>query len=396
MARKRRTKGEGSIFESPAGSGIWYAQITLDDGKQIKRKGPSQKQAREQLKELNKLKEQQVDLGAKQPSLWEWWQLWLDEFAPKLKPQIYDDYLSIGRTHVSTHRIGKKKLIDLTFGDVQGWVNQLAKKLAPRTVRNAHSCLRRALKVAMLKGYIGRNVAVGIDLPSPGEVDKDDFKVNPLTFDQATAFLESVADSRYHALYQLAIGIGARQGELLGLTWDCVDLDKGTVTFRQNLVRGRPRGEKGTPLRWMLLPPKTASAERTITLGDDLRAVLRAHKATQAAERLKGGAEWRERDPFRNRGGLVFTTDEGRPVHSSVLLTNLRRALARLSLPAIRFHDLRHTCASLMIDLKYQIVAISKILGHANPGITMKIYAHALEDSMAEAVAGLSARLRRG
>lgn len=395
MARRnsRRTKGEGSIFESPKGSGIWYAQITLDGGKQVSRRGPSQKEARERLRELNKLKEAQVDLGARQPTLWEWWQVWLDEFATKLKPHIIDDYRSIGRVHVSKHKIGGKRLIALTHADVQGWVNSLSRQgLAPYTVRNAYSCLRRALKVAERNRYVERNVATGVSLPEREGVEEK--TITPLTFEQAQGFLASVASDRYAVLYRLAINLGSRQGELLGLTWDCVDFEAGTLTIKQTLQRVRARGVKGAPLGWALLTPKTKAATRTLTLSPDLLAHLRAHKAAQAAERLRGGAEFRERDPFRDRGGLVFTTDRGAPIYGGGLLSQFKKALAAAGLPVIRFHDLRHTAASLMIALKYQIVAISKILGHANPNITMKIYAHALEQDIAEAVAGLSERLR--
>jgi integrase len=396
MAR-RRTKGEGSLFDSPKGSGIWFAQVTLPDGKQVQRKGPSQKQAQAKLKELLKLLGNDVNLGEKDPTLWAWWQLWLDHFASNLKPHIREDYRGIGRRYVEGTKLGKTRLRALTFAAVQAWVNELGKSLKPQTVKNAHARLRKALNVAKRKGYVDRNVAEGVELPSAGQIEAADLMaIQPYTFDQAVALLTTLAGNRWLALYRLAINLGLRQAELLGLTWDCVDLEKGTITVQQQLRRVAEAGAaKGSAKTWQLLPPKTTAAKRTLRLDPALVDVLRLHRKNLLEERLLHGKDWQARDPWqKKRGGLVFVTETGAPIHGSDLLQHFHRWAKKAGTPLVRFHDLRHTAATLMIADGRSIPAVSKVLGHANPGITLRIYAHAHEDAQAEAIGGLSKKLR--
>jgi integrase len=389
----RRTRGEGSIYDKPKGSGIYYAEVVLPDGRQIRRKGGTAQQAREKLKELNALKAAGI-LGNKQPTLAEWWSIWLDHFASNLKSNIKDDYRSIGARYVIGKPIGKKRLIDLTAAEVQGWVNALgARGLAAQTVRNAHARLRKALKVAQRHGYVERNAAVGIEMPAAAD-DGDETPAQQVwTFDTSMTYLELLEANRWVALYRLAINLGIRQAELIGLTWDMVDLERGTLKINQQLRRVRD----GEAKVWKLMPVKTKSGRRTLKLDADLVDVLRAHKINQAEERVLLGKAFQDRDPwYKARGGLVFVTETGAPIHGSDLLQHFRRWTKKAGLPDIRFHDLRHTAATLMLESGYPIPSVSKILGHANPSITMRIYAHALEDSKAETIAGLSRRLRRG
>lgn len=394
---KRRTRGEGSIFESPKGSGDWFAQITLDDGRQVQRKVSSPKEARAKLKELHNLAASTVTaLTEKQPTLAQWWPIWLDHFAGNLKPHIREDYRGIGRRYVDDHAIGRRKLIDITFAEVQAWVNSLAKRLKPQTVRNAHARLHKAFEVARRKGYVDRNPADGVELPSMASVELEDRnEINPYTFEQARRLLAALEGNRMRALYALAINLGLRQGELLGLTWDAVDLDRGELKITHQLKRVAPAGaEKGAAKTWMLLPVKTKAGRRTISITNEhVIAVLKAHRTNLYEERLVHGKTFQERDPFRKHGGLVFVTETGAPFHGSDVLQHFHRWAKKAEVPEIRFHDLRHTAATLMLADGRSLPAVSKVLGHATVAITMAIYAHALEDSKSEAVAGLSQRL---
>lgn len=395
----RRTAGEGSLFDSPKGSGIWYAQVTLPNGTQRKRKGPSLKEAKAKLKELQRLVEGRVDLSAKQPTLAEWCRIYLAEYTPNLRANIREDYRGIFRRYVDDATLGKTRLKDLTHAAIQGWVNDLSRRgLSPSTVRNAFGRVKKALAVAKRQGYLASNPAVDVALPSRtgGDIEAEDREIHPYSFAQSIALLQTVEGNRWAALYELAVTLGLRQAELLGLTWDCVDLARGTLTIKQQLRRVRPEGQTTGPKEWRLLPPKTPRAKRTLTLSAELIAALRAHRKNLLEERLLHGADWQARDPFKSRGGLLFVTEEGAPIHASNLVQHFHRRARWAELPQIRFHDLRHTAATLMLADGVQMVAVSTILGHANPGITMKIYAHALEDATADAVAGLSKRLRRG
>lgn len=400
----RRTKNEGSLFQSPRNSGIWFAQITLPDGKQVQRKGPSLKQAQAKLKELQKLALADVNLGEEDPTLWAWWQLWLEHFAGNLKPHIRDDYRGIGRRYVETgpcvakgKPLGTLRLRALKFAHCQAWVNELAKTLKPQTVRNAHARLRKALAVAVRKGYIATNPAEGVELPKVEAIEAEDrTQIRPYTFEQARALLATLAGNRWLLLYRLAITLGMRQAELLGLTWDCVDLEQGTITIRQQLRRVASAAAKpGEPKAWQLLPPKTDAAKRVLRMRDPaLLDAVRLHRRNLLEERLLHGKDWQARDPWlKSRGGLVFVTETGAPIHGSDLLQHFHRWAKKAGVPIVRFHDLRHTAATLMLADRVPIPAVSKILGHANVAITMSIYAHALEESQTDAIDGLSRKL---
>jgi integrase len=389
MARKQRTRranGEGSTFQDAAG--VWHTQFSLPDGRRVRRRAKSQAEAREKLRQLQREHAAGVLLGKKQPTVSEWCAIWLAEFATNLRPNIREQYRGIVKAHIDSAPLGKRQLDKLTPADVQRWVNELKGKAAPKTVRNAHARLRKALAVAEQQGYISRNVAAGIQLPP-----SSDAEIQPLDFTQARALLVAFADHRLYALYRLALGLGMRQAELLGLTWDCIDLSAKTLTVKQQLRR--VPSSTGCKV-FVLQPTKTKAGTRTLALDADLIAVLRAHRANQAEEYLLLGERYR--DPFvSERGGLVFTTETGGPLFGGLVVRPFKAALKRIGLPgSTRFHDLRHTAATLMLADGVPLVTVSKVLGHSSPAITASIYAHALDENKASAIASLSARLRIG
>jgi integrase len=199
------------------------------------------------------------------------------------------------------------------------------------------------------------------------------------------ALLVVLKGYRWEALYWLALNLGMRQGELLGLTWEALNLDAGTLRVSQQLQRIKhPDGGK----MFILQTTKTKAGERVLQLDFELVALLREHQRVQAEEAALRGASW------KNRLGLIFVTDTGAPIHFSDLVKQFKSALKKAGVPAIRFHDLRHTAATLMLADGIPLVTVSKILGHSSPAITAVIYAHALDDQKASAIAGLGRRLR--
>lgn len=396
----RRIKGEGSIFEYPKGSGIWFAQITLATGQQVKRRGKTgtSQEALDLLNELRALNRADVDLAAKQPTLWQWWEIWLDQYALKLTQNMREEYRGIGRRYIQGKAIGRRRLIELTYAEVQAWANTLAKRLAPKTVHNAAARLKTCLDVALKRKYIDKNVADDLELPSITHSGDDFVDQNPYSFRQASAFLSALVGNRMYALYRIAINLGLRQAEILALCEDSIDWQAGTLKVTHQLKRiTAPNAAKGAKKEWGLVALKTKNAKRTIQLDDDLLAVLKFHRKSLNEERLLHGRTFQDQDPFRKkRGGLLFVTETGAPYHGSLLLQHFHRWAAKADVPLVRFHDLRHTAATLMLSDGVPVTTVSGILGHANAGITMKIYAHALDDSKATAVAGLSRRLREG
>lgn len=382
---KGRTNGEGTIYEYPKGAGIWYAEILLPNGSRRKRRVASQRAAREKLKQLQTEFAQGINLAAQQPTVTEWCTTWLTTFATHLKPNIRDNYHGVIMRYIERAPIGARRLDKLTPAEVQAWVNDLATKVKPKTVQNAHARLHKALAVAVRNNYIARNVASGIALPP---VTKPDIHI--LDVQQVQSLLGVVADHRWYALYRLAVNLGMRQGELFGLTWPAINFQAGTLRIHQQLQRARQDGRVDAPREFILQATKTAAGERTLTLDADLLDVLRAHKQNQDEERQIRGEKWRDL-----WGTLVFTSETGGPIHTSCLLDHFRTALQQAKLPAIRFHDLRHTAATLLLANNVPLVTVSKILGHSSPAITATIYAHALDESKAGAIAGLSQQLRR-
>ncbi|GAB4446851.1 MAG: site-specific integrase [Chloroflexi bacterium OHK40] len=313
----------------------------------------------------------------------DWCVTWLTTFATNLKPNVRDDYHGVVRRYITGSTLGKRRLDKLTPAEVQAWVNDLTTRIEPKTVRNAHARLHKALEVAVKNNYVPRNVASSTELPSVPKTD-----IQPLNFEQVQKLLDTVEGHRWAALYRLAVNLGMREAELFGLTWPAIDFERGTLRIFQQLRRARL--EKGAAREFILQTTKTKAGERTLRLDEDLLEVLREHKLNQDEERALLGDKWR--DPW---GKLVFTTETGGPIHISCLLDHFRQVLKKAELSEIRFHDLRHTAATLMLANGVPLVTVSKILGHSSPAVTAQIYAHALDESKSVAIAGLSQKLRR-
>lgn len=380
---KGRANGEGSIFEYPKGSGRWHAEITLPDGSAKRVRASSQRLAREKLRQMVADLERGVDLSKRQPTVAEWCELWLAEFSPNLKVNVRADYRGVVRRYITDAPLGRRQLDKLMPAEVQAWVNDLSTRLSAQTVRNAHARLHKALAVAVKQGYLARNVAETTELPS--------VRTPPpivWNFDQARTFLAHLEGHRLYALYRLALNLGMRQAELLGMTWDAVSFEESTLhIFRQ--LRRVPGQEEGSSKVFALQTTKTKAGERTLQLDDDLIDVLRAHRKNQLEERLLLGPTWKD------AMGLVFVTETGAPFHGTEIVQHFKRLVKKLGLPQIRFHDLRHTAATLMLMRGVPLVTVSKILGHSTPAITATIYAHTLDDAKSTAIAGLSRDLRR-
>lgn len=379
---KGRANGEGSVYEY---GGCWWAQATLPNGKPTRRRAKTQREAREKLKALLAALERGVSLSIAQPTVSEWCATWLEKYCAKLKPNIREDYRGIVKRYIDAEPVGRVRLNKLTPAQVQDWCDELLKRVSAQTVRNAHARLHKACKEAVKRRYRADNPCEGTDLP-----EVRGRAITPLAFHQAAALLTKAEAHRWYLLYRLALNLGLRQGELLGLTWDAIDFTAGTLRVHQQLRRV-PAPESGK--MFTLQPVKTKAGERTLTLDDDLVAELRAYRKTYLEERVFMGPRWR--DPFTKQGGLVFTSESGSPIHASNLIDHFNGLLAAAELPKVRFHDLRHTAATLMLDDRVPLVTVSKILGHSSPAVTANIYAHALDTSKASAIAGLSARLRR-
>jgi integrase len=267
-------------------------------------------------------------------------------------------------------RIGKIRLDKLTGEHVQAMLNALRTKgLSPRTIRYVCATLRTALEQAIKWGYVSRNAAGAAEAPQGGSP-----KMKPLTEEQARQLLAVVKGHRLEALYRVALSFGLRRGEVLGLQWDDIDLNKGGLCISGQVITIA----RGKTIR---VPyAKTEGSVRELPLPHTLVSALRRHKEMQDKERATIGVDWEEH-------GLVFPSTVGTPMLPRNLVRHFKLMLKAAGLPVTtRFHDLRHSCATILLAQGVPLKTVSDILGHSSIRVTADIYGHTGDDQKREAV----------
>jgi integrase len=372
--KAKRGNREGSIVYRPQDR-RWEARVTLPDGRRKSFYARTRQEAARRLAEALRDRDRGVPVGldARQ-TVSQYLERWLaDVVRPGVRPSTYASYAGHVRNHLIP-TLGGVRLAQLTPQQVQAVLTQkLAEGLSPRTVQYLRAVLRRALAQALKWGLVARNV---VPLTEPPKVPRP--AVQPLTAEEARQFLAAVRGDRLEALYVLALTLGLRQGELLGLRWSDVDLDAGTLRVTHALQR-----IDGV---YRLVEPKTTAARRVLPLPPTAAAALRAHRTRQLTERLRLGPAWQ--DPIPD---LVFTRPDGRPLEGTAVTQRFQRQLAAAGLRRVRFHDLRHSCASLLVAQGVPTRVVMEILGHSQVSTTLGIYAHVLPGMQQTALAQLDA-----
>jgi integrase len=300
---------------------------------------------------------------------------WLTASAKQsVKVRTYEGYESIARVRV-VPRIGTKLLARLTALDLQALYTELTDAgLSARSVHHTHRVLHRAFGQAVKWNILARNPCDGTTAPRP---QRAEMKV--LTPEQVRAFLAATVDHPAHALYTLAVTSGMRAGELLGLQWGDVDLDDGHLTIRRALQQQNSAG-------LVFVTPKTAKSRRRILLSQRAIDALRAHRDRQTFHRRQIGSEWRDLD-------LVFPGPFGGPTDPSWSRQVFYAALETAGMPRVRFHDLRHTAATLALIQGVHPKVVSDMLGHGSVGLTLDTYSHLLPAMHQQAAAAMDAIL---
>jgi integrase len=305
---------------------------------------------------------------------------WLPAIRASLRPSTYESYeLNVARAVESIGPVRLQQLTPAMLNRLYGELGRTRKvdgkerpPLSARSRRYVHTVLRHALADAVKWNGLARNVADAAQPPSAKAA-----KAAPMqtwNAEQLRTFLERVRDDRLHAAFHLAATTGLRRGELLGLRWRDVDLDAGRASIVQTLIGRRE-----------LSTPKTDNGRRSVAIDPATVAVLRGHRKDQLEERLAWGPA------YEDEHGLVFCREDGSPVWPQSLSRAFERHAEQAGLPAIRFHDLRHTHATLALAVGVHPKVVSERLGHASVGITLDTYSHAIPAMQEDAAAKVAA-----
>lgn len=373
----RRGHGEGTTYKRADGQWVAVLELGYEGGKR-KRKyvyAPSQREVLQKL-DLAKRKQREganIQVDERQ-TVSAFLAYWLENCIKQtVRPRTYDSYCSMVRLHIAPS-FEKVRLQKLSAQDINTLLNnKRAAGLSASTVKYIHSILHRALAQAQKWDIVPRNVA---SLVTPPRITRDE--VQPLDPEQARRLLEVIRGHRLEALYSVTLAVGLRQGEALGLKWEDVDLEGKVIHVRFQLQR--------IDKEYRLTEPKTQRSRRTIPLPPFAIAALHAHRARQLEEKLIAGSDWVD-------SGLVFVTLRGTPLDAKNVTHRFQDLLKKAGLPRMRFHDLRHACASLLLAQGVSPRVIMETLGHSEIGTTMNIYGHVLPSLQREAADKIGAVL---
>ncbi len=374
---RRRGNNEGSIHQRKDGRWVGSVSLGYAHGNRQRKHvfGKTRQEAASKLHDVLQGLEQGISPPPDNVTVARFLSDWLKEsVASSVRPRTYESYSMIVGRHLKP-ALGRIRLRKLTARHIQSYPNdKLAGGLSPSTVRGHHAVLRAALSQAEKWGLVTRNVAKLVDPPIVKRA-----AIVSFTPEQCRAFLDVVAGDRLEGFYVTALALGLRKGELLGLRWDDVDFDSRTVRVRAALqyVNGS----------LTLVEPKTELSRRAIIMPETLVSALRAHRSGQARGRLLSGPDWKD-------WGLVFATPFGTPLDQSRVSKHFKRMLKKAALPDMRFHDLRHSCASLLLAQHVPARVVMEILGHSTISLTMNTYSHVIPALHQEAADRMDGVLR--
>lgn len=366
MANKttRNAGGSGSIRKRP--DGRWEARYTVGfdpiTGKQIRKSvyGKTQKEVR---MALTKISAEIDDGGYLEPTKMKtgaWLDTWTSDYICGNKPATQGAYKEHVKVHLKPY-IGNVPLAKLAPQQIQALYRKLMtdKSLSPKTIKNIHGVIHKSLEQAKKLGYIKTNPADAVVLP---RVEKK--QVRTMDTPDLAEFLKAIQGDRYELELYVDVFTGLRQGELLGLTWDCVDFEHNMLLI--NKQHNRAKGEK--EYKFGTLKNEQA---RLLTVPDVVMEALRKQQKRQALWKEIAGDLW------DNSDNLVFTNEFGRYENNKTLYLNFKRIAASMGLKDMRFHDLRHTYAVNSLKAGDDIKTLQENLGHATASFTLSTYAHA-------------------
>ncbi len=360
---KRRIKGEGTIYQD-AKSKRWIAQITLPNGHRKSRNSKYQKDARDWLTDQKKSAKDGLFVTNDNIRLGDFLDQYTKDVAQySLRPRSFESHSGYIRNHIKPE-LGNIKLNRLRPDQVQAfYTKKLSEGLSKRTVQYMHAILHKVLDQALRWGLVTRNVTDLVDKPRP-----ERFPPNVWNIRQIRTFLNAVEGSKYYPIYIVAIYTGMRFGEILGIHREDFDLEAGIINVKHQLQPIKGQGLVVTDV-------KTEKSKRPVTIPLTALEVLEQH------------AEGIEK-------GLIFTSSNGKPIWSANVYHQFKKVLRGLKLPDIRFHDLRHTHATLLLQANVNPKVVQERLGHSQISLTLDTYSHvvpSLQEEAAVKIEGLLA-----
>lgn len=411
--KKRGAQGAGTIRKKAVQRNgqtytYWEARITTGrdpgTGKQIQRSFSGKTQA--EVRKKMQTAAVEIETGTYQePSkmtLAEWLDIWTLEYLTDVKPRTLDSYKTTIKTHIKP-ALGAVKLQALKTPQIQQFYNALAKNgvkvakhdsggkivkkngatvyetvpMSPKSIKNAHGVLHKALQQAAEIGYIRANPADACKLP---RIERAEIK--PLDSDDIARFLQVVSGHPFENVYLVTLFTGMREGEVLGLTWECIDFENSIITIKRQLMRERGKGT------YTLATPKNGKS-RCITAAATVMQILRQERTKQAEARLRAGMLW------DNPLDLVFTNELGRNLSAQTVYLHFKKLAEKAGVPAARFHDLRHSYAVAALQSGDDIKTVQENLGHFSASFTLDVYGHVTEQ-MKQASADRMERFIKG
>jgi len=362
MAR-RRGNNEGSLYHR--NDGLWCAQVTLE-ARRLTKYGKTQKECRDWIKEtLNKI-DSGLTYEGSQMTLAKFVEMWLSSKELSRRPRTVFQYRQVTSTHILPV-MGGMKIKDIAPSHIkQLYAIKHEEGTGARTLQIIHAVLHCALKQAVREGLLGRNPVDAIERPKVEQIE-----FNIFNEEQSRQFLKEASGSTFEAVFYLALTTGMRQGEMLGLKWSDVDWEKGMLHVQRQLQQVERKG-------YALVPPKTKAGRRQIKLGQVMLEQLMAHRKRQEQVKAFAGNRWQEQD-------LIFPTTIGTPLDHKRVTKEFKELLKKAGLPEMRFHDLRHTSISLMLEMGTPLNTVQRRAGHSKASVTADIYGHAMVGSQNEA-----------
>jgi len=362
---KRRGNHEGSIYKRP--NGRYQAQITLK-GHRLAKTFNTHKECRDWIREITEQKEKGLTVSSTKIDIENYLLRWLEDIKPSLKLKTWYQYKGIIYNHILPS-LGKVKLMDLRTDTIQKFYTTKSQQDTSKwTIERIHTVFRRSLGMAQKQGLIPYNPVQGVERPKIAQRE-----MQVLDESQVQQLLIAARGTRIEALIHLAVTTGMRQGELMGLKWKDLDWVSQELHVKRQLQRIPHQGQ-------MFSSPKTRAGKRLIKLGSETIRLLGIHLKSQEQERDFTGSRWEENN-------LIFPSPFGKPIEQKRVHKDYKKLLKAAGLPDIRFHDLRHTAATLMLLNGVPILVVSKRLGHAKVSTTLDIYGHFLPGMQDEAAA---------